>query len=138
MSFFFFFFFFFFFDGGDGGGGKHNYHNDKHYYNTETNIYYYYYSNDYPYSNNHATVILQPDYSHTNNYHDIRLVIGFDFDTIINFAGKPENFVVTGLNIKKEINSMSVLKNENDGKTNRVTAHLQDENKAVYVDIRVP
>ena len=96
------------------------------------------YGNDYPYSNNHATVILQPDYSHTNNYHDIRLEISFDFDTIINFAGKPENFVVAGLNINEGEQFNVCMKNENDGKTNCVTATLKDENKAVYVDIRVP
>ena len=115
---------------------KHNHDNDKHYYNTDTNIYYYYYTNDY--NNNHATVILQPDYSHTSNYHDIRLEIGFDFDTIINFAGKPENFVVTGLNINEGEQFNVCMRNENDGKTNCVTATLRDEDKAVYVDIRVP
>ena len=116
----------------------HDHHHDhnKDHHNYSTKNYYYYYTNDY--SNNHATVILQPDYSHTNNYHDIRLVIGFDFDTIINFAGKPENFVVTGLYINKGDQFNVCMKNENDSKTNCVTSHLQDENKAVYVDIRVP
>jgi hypothetical protein len=123
-------------DGNDNHNHRHNHNNDKHYYNKDTNIYYYYYTNDY--NDNHATVILQPDYSHTNNYHDIRIVIGFDFDTIVNFAGKPEDFVVTGLNINEGEQFNVCMKNENDGKTNCVTATLKDEDKAVYVDIRVP
>ena len=117
---------------------RHNHNNDKHYYNHDTNIYYYYYTNDY--SNNHATVILQPDYSHSKNYDKIRLVIGDDngFDTIINFAGKPENLVITGLDIDEGEQFDVCMKNEHDGKTNCVTATLKDEDKAVYVDIRVP
>ena len=54
---------------------KHNHNNDHHNYDTKN--YYYYYTNDYN-TGNHATVILQPDYSHSNNYHDIRVVIGDD------------------------------------------------------------
>jgi len=117
---------------------RHNHNNDKHHYDKVTKNYYYYYTNDY--SNNHATVILQPDYSQTNNYHDIRVVIGDDyaFVTIINFAGKPENLVITGLDINEGEQFEVCMKNENDGKTNCVTATLKDEDKAVYVDIRVP
>ena len=144
-------------DKGEGGGGyghdgdnnngnhdhhnhnhKHNHNNDKHHYDSNTKNYYYYYTNDY--SNNHATVILQPDYSHTNNYDDIRVVIGDEqaFDTIINFAGKPENLVVTGLDINEGEQFDVCMKNESNDKINCVTATLKDENKAVYVDIRVP
>jgi hypothetical protein len=117
---------------------KHNHNSDRHYYNHDTNIYYYYYTNDY--SNNHATVILQPDYSHTNNYHDIRIVIGDsnEFDTVVNFAGKPENFVITGLDINEGEQFDVCMKNESNDKVNCVTATLKDEDKAVYVDIRVP
>ena len=74
---------------------KHNYDNDRHYHNHNDNKYYYYYTNDY--SDNHATVILQLDYHGSNNHDDIRLEIGNDFDTVINFAGEPEDMVVTGL-----------------------------------------
>ena len=115
---------------------KHDHNHDHHDYTTKN--YYYYYTNDY--NNNHATVILQPDYSHTNNYHDIRVVIGDsnEFDTVIDFAGKPENFVVTGLDINQGEQFDVCMENQSDGQTNCVTAHLQNENEAVYVDIRVP
>ena len=46
--------------------------------------------------------------------------------------------MVTGLNINEGEQFNVCMKNENDGKTNCVTATLKDENKAVYVDIRVP
>ena len=84
---------------------------------------------------------MQPDYSHSNNYHDIRVVIGdeYAFDTVVDFSGKPENLVVTGLDINAGEAFDVCMKNQNDGgQTNCVTAHLQDEDKAVYVDIRVP
>ena len=48
---------------------------------------------------NHATVILQLDYHGSSNHDNIRLEIGNDFDTTINFAGEPEDLVVTGLNL---------------------------------------
>ena len=118
---------------------KHNHHNDHSHYDKVTKNYYYDYNNDY--NNNHATVILQPDYSHSNNYHDIRVVIGdqYAFDTVVDFSGKPENLVVTGLDINAGEAFDVCMKNQNDGgQTNCVTAHLQDEDKAVYVDIRVP
>ena len=115
---------------------EHNHNNDHHNYDTKN--YYYYYTNDY--SNNHATVILQPDYSHSNNYHDIRVVIGDDqaFDTTINFAGKPENLVVTGLDLDEGETFDTCMENLHSNEVNCVTSHLQDEDKAVYVDIRVP
>ena len=46
--------------------------------------YYYYYINDY--NNNHATVVLQLDYSGNSNYHDIRIKIGNDFDVTVDFS----------------------------------------------------
>ena len=115
----------------------HHDHNHDHH-NYDSKNYYYYYTNDY--SNNHATVILQPDYSHSNNYHDIRVVIGDDqaFDTTINFAGKPENLVVTGLDLDEGETFDTCMENLHSNEVNCVTSHLQDENKAVYVDIRVP
>ena len=72
----------------------HNYDNDKHYHNHDDNNYYYYYSNDY--NDNHATVILQLDYHGSSNHDNIRLEIGNDFDTTINFAGEPEEFSSDG------------------------------------------
>ena len=83
---------------------------------------------------------MQQDYSHTNDYHDIRVVIGdgYAFDTVVDFSGKPENLVVTGLDINAGEQFDVCMENQSDGQTNCVTAHLQDENKAVYVDIRVP
>ena len=44
--------------------------------------------------------------------------------------------MVTGLNINEGEQFNVCMKNENDGKTNCVTATLKDEDKAVYVDIR--
>ena len=100
----------------------HNYHNDKHYHNHDDNNYYYYYSNDY--SSNHATVILQLDYHGSSNHDNIRLEIGNDFDTTINFAGEPEDLVVTGLNLDDGEDFSVCLENEDSGKVNCVDTSI--------------
>ena len=46
--------------------------------------------------------------------------------------------MVTGLNINEGDQFNDCMKNENYGKTNCVTATLKDEDKPVYVDIRIP
>jgi hypothetical protein len=114
----------------------HNYHNDKHYHNHDDNNYYYYYSNDY--SSNHATVILQLDYHGSSNHDNIRLEIGNDFDTTINFAGEPEDLVVTGLDLDDGEDFSVCLENEDSGKVNCVDTSIRDQDEALYVDIRVP
>ena len=115
---------------------NHNYDHDKHYHNHNDNKYYYYYSNDY--SNNHATVILQLDYHNSNSHDDIRLEIGNDFDTIINFAGEPEDLVVSNLDLDEGEHFDVCLDNLDNDKVNCVKTQIYDEDKAVYVDIRVP
>ena len=115
---------------------NHNYHNDNHYHNHNDNKYYYYYSNDY--SDNHATVILQLDYHGSNNHDDIRLEIGNDFDTVINFAGEPEDLVVSNLDLDEGEHFSVCMENEDSGKVNCIDTQIYDEDKPVYVDIRVP
>jgi hypothetical protein len=113
---------------------NHNYHNDKHHYDHNDNKYYYYYTNDY--SNNHATVILQLDYSHSNDYHDVNIEIGNDFDATFDLAGKPENLVITGLDLDSGENFDVCI--ENDGDVNCAKGHINNQNDVDYVDIRIP
>ena len=134
-------------DGGRGGGngnndgdGHHHHDHDKHYYNNVDKNYYYYYNYGYQNPNyNHATVILQLDYSHTSSYDEIGLVIGNDYYSVINFAGKPENLVVSNLDLYEGQPFTVCLENVHDTqKFNCVDTKIYDQDKAVYVDIRVP
>ena len=128
----------------EGGGAVNDWcdhhdcgHPDKTYYKNVDKNYYYYYNNGYS-SNNHATVILQLDYSNSNNYHDIGLVVSNDFYSKIDFSGKPENLVLSNLDINQGQVFDVCLENAHDGKTNCEFGKLYDENKAVYIDMRVP
>ena len=87
---------------------------------------------------NHATVILQLDYHGSSNHDNIRLEIGNDFDTTINFAGEPEDLVVTGLDLDDGEDFSVCLENEDSGEVNCVDTSIRDQDEALYVDIRVP
>ena len=75
------------------------------------------------------------DYSQTNNYDEIRLIIGNDYYSVINFAGKPENLVVSNLDLYEGQEFSVCLENEHDYKVNCQDTKLYDQDKAVYVDI---
>ena len=121
------------------GTMTHDHDHDKHYYNHEDKTYYYYYNYGYQNPNhNHATVILQLDYSQTSNYDEVGLIVGEDYYSVINFAGKPENLVVSNLDLYEGQPFQVCLENEHNQKINCQDTKLYDEDKALYVDLRVP